>query len=88
MVHVALVPFTGACGIRPPGENEVEPGGTKKKQGGAPKCVASFTMKPWTVEDHIVGSVTPPRFEVSARIKQTDEAMSAPARTFCGHFML
>ena len=67
---------------------DVEPAGTKKEQGGASKCVASFAMKPGTVENHIVGGVTPPRFEVPAGIKQTDEALIDPARTFCWHFMV
>ena len=45
-------------------------------------------MKPGTVENHIVGGVTPPRFEVSAGINQTDEALIAPARSFCAHLIL
>ena len=72
-------------------EKEVEPGCTRKEQGGAPKCVASFTMKPRTVQNHIVGNLTPAGVEVSACIKQTEKALGnrfeSPVHTFCGRFI-
>lgn len=47
-------------------------------------------MKPRTVQNHIVGSLTPPRFEISACIKQTEKALGnrfESVRTFCGRFV-